>query len=109
MFSADRRKSQRFFIRLALTVRWINENVVGEVLTETCDVSARGLCFRLPQELKSGSSVEILMTVPPELTRAAPVHVRCQGHVLRISASSETGTIVAVETFRFIRDTEGAA
>src|ERR1700689_3877615 len=72
-------------MRLPLTVRWTDENVVGEADTESREVSSRGLYFHLPKGLRSGSPVEIVMTLPHELTQAGPVRVRCLGRVLRSS------------------------
>jgi hypothetical protein len=106
----ERRTSRRFLMRLPLTVRWADENLVGEAVTETRDVSARGIRFDLPRDLKSGSAVEILMTLPHELTPTGPVRVRCQGHVLRsVEDSGRAEVIAAIERFRFIRNTEDAA
>ena len=84
MASKERRATRRFLMRLPLTVRWTDESVVGEAATESREVSSRGLYFHLPKGLKSGSPVEIVMTLPHELTQAAPVRVRCLGRVLAI-------------------------
>jgi hypothetical protein len=106
----ERRTSRRFSMRLPLTVRWADENVAGEAIAETRDVSAWGVRFKLSQDLNSGSAVEILMTVPHELTLAGPVRVRCQGHVLRSSVvSGKSDVIATIERFRFIRYPEDTA
>ena len=52
----ERRASRRFLMRLPLTVRWTDELVVGEALTESREVSSRGLYFHLPKGLRSGCS-----------------------------------------------------
>src|ERR1700739_1388718 len=67
--SKERRATRRFLMRLPLVVRWTDESVVGEASTESREVSSRGLYFHLPKGLKSGAPVEILMTLPPELTQ----------------------------------------
>ena len=67
MLLTERRTARRFSMRLPLTVRWDDENIAGEAVAETRDVSAWGVRFNLPQPLNSGSAVEILMTVPNEL------------------------------------------
>ena len=81
----ERRATRRFLMRLPLTVRWTDESVVGEAATESREVSSRGLYFHLPKGLRSGAPVEIVMTLPHELTQAGPVRVRCLGRVLRTS------------------------
>ena len=102
----ERRASRRFLMRLPLTVRWTDESVVGEASTESREVSSRGLYFHLPNELKSGSAVEIVMTLPHELTQAGPVHVRCLGRVLRSSLQSpgDVGVATVIEQYEFQDD-----
>jgi hypothetical protein len=110
--SKERRASRRFLMRLPLTVRWTDESVVGEAATESREVSSRGLYFNLPKGLKSGSPVEIVMTLPHELTQAGPVRVRCLGRVLRSSPNGEgdlIGVAAAIERYEFMRNGENAA
>ena len=82
--------------------------VVGEAATESREVSSRGLYFHLPKGLKSGSPVEIVMTLPHELTQAGPVRVRCLGRVLRSSPehSGDMGVAAAIERYEFMRSNE---
>ncbi len=98
-------------MRLPLTVRWTDESVVGEAATESREVSSRGLYFRLPTGLKSGSAVEIVMTLPHELTHAGPVRVRCLGRILRSNSenSGDVGVAAAIERYEFMRNGESAA
>jgi hypothetical protein len=109
--SKERRATRRFLMRLPLTVRWTDESVVGEAMTESREVSSRGLYFHLPKGLRSGSPVEIVMTLPHELTQAGPVRVRCLGRVLRSSSehSGEVGVAAAIERYEFMRNGENAA
>ena len=111
MASKERRISRRFLMRLPLTVRWTDESVVGEAATESREVSSRGLYFHLPKGLKHGSPVEIVMTLPHELTQAGPVRVRCLGRVLRTAAedSGDVGVAAAIERYEFLRNSETAA
>ena len=107
----ERRTTRRFLMRLPLTVRWTDERVVGEVLTESREVSSRALYFYLPKDLKSGSPVEIVMTLPHELTQAGPVRVRCLGRVLRSDNQEQEqfGVAAAIERYEFMRNGENAA
>ena len=104
----ERRTSRRFLMRLPLTVRWTDERVVGEVATESREVSSRSLYFYLPKTLKSGSAVEIVMTLPHELTQAGPVRVRCLGRILRSDSQNqgEVGVAAAIERYEFMRNGE---
>ncbi len=98
-------------MRLPITVRWTDETVVGEISTESREVSSRGLYFHLPKGLKSGAPVEIVMTLPHELTQAGPVRVRCLGRVLRSSpdTTGQVGVAAAIERYEFLRNGESAA
>ena len=104
----ERRVSRRFLMRLPLTVRWTDENVVGEADTESREVSSRGVFFHLPKGLRSGSPVEIVMTLPHELTLAGPVQVRCLGRVHRSEKldSGELGVVATIERYEFLRGEE---
>jgi hypothetical protein len=96
-------------MRLPLTVRWADDDgIVGEVATEACEVSCRGLYFYLPMKLTYASRIEIVMILPHELTQAGPVSVRCQGRVLRssIKESGKVGLAVATAAYEFLRHGE---
>ena len=111
MAHKERRTSRRFMMKLPLTVRWMDNTVVGEVATESREVSSRGLYFYLPKVLKSGSAVEIVMTLPHELTQAGPVKVRCLGRILRTDepGQGDIGVAAAIERYEFLRNGESAA
>ena len=79
----ERRLNQRFQIKLPMTVRWTSGAAVGEMSTESKNVSSRGVYFFMPKQVKAGSPVEILLTLPHEITLAGPVRVRCLGRVMR--------------------------
>lgn len=95
-------------MKLPLKVRWTGDASVGEAATETREVSSRGIYFFLPKDLKSGAPVEIVMTLPHEVTLAGPVKVRCLGHVVRTDAEREhdIGVAAAIERYEFLRDGE---
>lgn len=111
MDQKERRASRRFQMKLPLTVRWTSDAAVGEAVTESREVSSRGVYFYLPKELKSGSPVEIVMTLPHEITLAGPVRVRCLGRVLRTDSEdgTEIGVAAAIERYEFLRTGESAA
>lgn len=95
-------------MKLPLKVRWTGDASVGEAATETREVSSRGIYFFLPKDLKSGAPLEIVMTLPHEVTLAGPVRVRCLGHVVRTDAEREQdiGVAAAIERYEFLRDGE---
>ncbi|HYA97364.1 MAG TPA: PilZ domain-containing protein [Methylomirabilota bacterium] len=111
MSAAERRTTQRFQMRLPLTVRWTTGAAIGETSTESRDVSSRGVYFFLPKDVRDGSPVEILLTLPNEITLAGPVRVRCLGRVQRTESRSEgsVGVVAAIERYEFLRGDENDA
>ena len=108
MSGIDRRTTQRFTMRLPITVRWTSGAAIGETSTESRDVSSRGVYFYLPKDIKEGSPVEILLTLPNEITMAGPVRVRCLGRVQRTESREEgaVGVVAAIERYEFLRSEE---
>lgn len=108
MTGSERRTTQRFSMRLPLTVRWTTGAAVGESSTESRDVSSRGVYFFLSKDVKEGSPVEILLTLPNEITLAGPVRVRCLGRVQRTENREEgtVGVVAAIERYEFMRNSE---
>jgi PilZ domain len=106
----EQRKSRRFLVQLPLIVRWTNGTLIEQAETETKDVSSGGVRFHLPKALKSGSPVEVLMTLPRQMLLVGSVRVRCRGRVVRTSQGSDNVEVIAeIERFEFIRDAESAA
>lgn len=64
----------------------------------------------LPEEVKNGSAVEIVLTLLNE-TWASTFRVRCQGRVLRteIKKLDRVGTVAKIECYEFLRDNEDTA
>jgi hypothetical protein len=91
-------------------VRWSGEDS-GKAATATKDVSSRGVYFVLPKEVVSGSPVEIIMTLPNELTMAGPVQVRCLGRVHRSERlqTGELGVVATIDRYEFLRGDEEEA
>jgi hypothetical protein len=110
MFHREQRKARRFLIQLPAIVRWTDGKIGGEAKTETKDVSSHGLRFDLSEALESGTSLEILMTLSHEVTRAGPVRVRCRGSVVRTSLnnSDKIEVVATIQKFVFIRGDENA-
>ena len=107
----ERRATQRFQIRLPMIVRWTSDSAIGEATTESRDVSSRGVYFFLPKEVSSGSPVEILLTLPHEITLAGPVKVRCLGRIKRaeVDEPGRIGVVAQIERYEFLRGDEHAA
>ena len=108
MAITERRSRKRYPLKLPITVRptGVSTGVStgGEILTESKDVSSQGVYFLLEKSLKSGSALEITMTLPSELTRGEPVRVRCEARVQRSEnmAEGRAGIAAKIERYRFL-------
>jgi len=116
---SDRRNVQRFHLKLPLVVRCgqeggekagekASEKAGDKVSTASKDVSSRGVYFFLPKDVGQGAPVEIVMTLPHELTMAGPVQVRCLGRVHRSEKldTGELGVVATIERYEFLRGDE---
>jgi hypothetical protein len=91
-------------MKLPLNVRMQNGAPGSGLSTHSEDVSSRGVYFYFPSALKSGANIEIVMTLPHEVTLAGPVRVRCVGRVTRTEQhDSKVGVVAAIERYEFLR------
>ena len=68
----DRRTMRRFDMRLPTFVNFGGNSEI----TETANVSARGVFFLFDKEVRQGSQVELTLTFPPEITLTDELKVR---------------------------------
>ena len=106
----ERRTARRFEMRLPLVVRAEVGGPPAEAITETIDVSSRGLYFAIDKDLAPGSLVEVVLTLPKEITMTGPVQVRCQGRVVRVEAKENShrrvGVAAMIDRYEFLRAEE---
>jgi len=101
----ERRTMRRFDMRLPASVR-VAGNGLRDLLTETQNVSARGVFFYLDRPLAEGTRIEVTMTFPPHVTLTEPVRVRFTARVVRIEDSqpdSNIGVAAMIEEYEFLR------
>ena len=118
----ERRVGQRFPYLLPLSLRQPGTSVEGVGFTQ--DLSSRGVFFFTNAALIEGSSIELTLRMPSEITLGESMPVRCRGRVLRVirptesapetsgTASSETkiGVAVRLEGYEYLPEsTESAA
>jgi hypothetical protein len=94
----DRRKMPRFQMHLPLE---IDEGESSPVMAVTRDVSAGGVYFYLDSDKATGSSVEFVITFPPEITLVKSLRVRCTGRVVRVDKPIPQGVGIAAEIQRY--------
>jgi PilZ domain len=101
----ERRTMRRFDMRLPASVR-IAGNGLRDLMTETQNVSARGVFFYLDRPLAEGARIEVTMTFPPHVTLTEPVRVRFTARVVRVENShsaSSIGVAAMIEEYEFLR------
>lgn len=101
----ERRTMRRFDMRLPAAVK-VAGMAVDELLTETQNVSARGVFFYLDRPIAEGSRIEVTLTFPPHVTLTDSVRVRFTARVVRVEAPlpvSRIGVAALIEEYEFLR------
>jgi hypothetical protein len=85
----------RFPIRLPIAVKFDGEKV--QQTSETADISAGGVMFRVDQEIAIGSQISFRIAMPASvLGTPTDVMVSCIGHVVRCTDESGKKAVAAV-------------
>lgn len=103
--SVDRRSMRRFDMRLPAAIR-LTDAGANEFLTETQNISARGVFFYVDRLVAPGSRIEVTLTFPPHVTLTDPVRVRFAARVIRVETplpSSRIGVAAMIEEYEFLR------
>ena len=101
----ERRVMRRFDMRLPALVK-VDGVALDELLTETQNVSARGVFFYLDRPLAEGSNIEVTLTFPPHITLTDSVRVRFRARVIRVETplpASRIGVAAMIEEYEFLR------
>jgi hypothetical protein len=100
----ERRLMRRFDMHLPAAIKFLEAG--EEVLTETQNVSARGIFFYLDHALDQGTRIEVTMTFPPHITMTDPVRVRFRARIIRVEEPlpvSRVGIAAIIEEYEFLR------
>src|SRR4051812_22456957 len=109
----DRRVMRRFSMKLPASVRV--SGIPSEFVTETENVSARGIYFYLDRWMNVGARVEVTMSFPSQVTLSDPLQVRFIARVLRVEPKESVdpvGVAAMIEEYEFLRsenDIRGSA
>lgn len=100
---SDRREARRFNMTLPMRVL-ARDSQSAELMAYTRDVSYRGLYFLAEAAFKIGSSIEFVITLPEQFTRAADVNIRCHGQVVRTepTLNGKTGIAAKIDRYEFL-------
>jgi hypothetical protein len=95
---------RRFDMRLPAVVHFADA-AVGDLITETQNVSARGIFFYLDRPLSPGCQVDVTLTFPPHVTLTDSVRVRFAARVIRVDdplPGSRIGVAALIEQYEFL-------
>ena len=106
----DRRTMRRFDMRLPAAVE-LNSGASREFLTETQNISARGVFLYLDRPIAPGSRIKVTLTFPPHVTLTDAVRVRFTARVIRVEdplPSARVGVAAIIEDYEFLSTTQAA-
>ena len=87
----ERRTTRRYDLSLPVVIRVPAERALDSQQGKTLDVSTRGLYFVVDQNMESGSQLDIMLTLPAEITHGSEVLIRALGKVVRVERRMEDG------------------
>jgi hypothetical protein len=105
----DRRVMRRFDMRLPATVKMTGD-VPDQMVTETMNVSAKGVFFYLDKPIAEGCPLEVTLTFPPHVTLTETVKVRFTAKVIRVESplpASRIGVAAVIEDYEFLKAISG--
>jgi hypothetical protein len=87
----ERRTTRRYDLSLPVLIRVRADKMVDSKTGKTRDISSRGLYFVMDRDLEGGSQVDLVLTLPAEITRGREVLVHARGTVVRVEPRIEDG------------------
>jgi PilZ domain len=100
----DRRTMRRFDMRLPASVE-LTSGTAREFLTETQNISARGVFLYLDRPIAAHSRIKVTLTFPPHVTLTDAVRVRFTARVIRVEdplPSARVGVAAMIEDYEFL-------
>ena len=86
------------------------QHAVHEMLTETMNVSAKGIFFYLDRKIEQGCPLEVTLTFPPHVTLTDSVKVRFTAKVVRVESplpALRVGVAAVIEDYEFLKAING--
>ncbi len=108
MSAADKRRARRFPVTLPVAVK-VKEIAGEETPVHTRNVSSSGVYFEFSSPIDVGTPLELIMTLPEQITKGSALWIKCVGKVARVdrgSAGAESiGVAATIERYEFLRET----
>jgi len=90
---SERRNARRYDLSLPIMIRAAAPGMAETQKGKTRDISTRGLYFVIDQDLRGGSELDIMLTLPREMTNGDEVLVKASGKVVRVEERLEDGSL----------------
>jgi c-di-GMP-binding flagellar brake protein YcgR len=90
---SERRNARRYDLSLPVLIRAAAQGVAETQKGKTRDISTRGLYFVIDQDVRDGSDLDIMLTLPSEMTNGDDVLVKASGKVVRVEELLEDGSL----------------
>jgi hypothetical protein len=103
----ERRTSQRFPFQIPLGLKVVADGRQDCGLTQ--NMSARGVFFYTDTKVSEGSSLELTLVMPTEISLSESTRVRCQGKCLRVTGpeiGNKFGIAAVIERYDFLPEAE---
>jgi hypothetical protein len=105
----ERRTAHRYDLSLPVIIRLPTERATPSHNGKTRDISTRGLYFTIEQDMSDGAELDIMLTLPSEVTRGSEVFIHAMGKVVRVDKtpegiSSRIGVAAVIERYEIIRN-----
>ena len=88
---SERRVARRYDLSLPVMVRIPAQGSAETQSGRTRDISTKGLYFVIDQDVRAGSNLDIMLTLPKEMTNGEEVLVKASGKIVRVESRMEDG------------------
>ena len=88
---SERRSARRYDLSLPIMIRILSQGFAETQSGKTRDISTRGLYFVIDQDVRAGSELDIMLTLPREMTNGDDVMVKASGKIVRVESRIEDG------------------
>jgi hypothetical protein len=88
---SERRGTRRYDLSLPIMVRIPAQGFADTQSGKTRDISTRGLYFVIDQDVRAGAELDIMLTLPREMTNGDEVLVKASGKIVRVEKRVEDG------------------
>jgi c-di-GMP-binding flagellar brake protein YcgR len=85
----ERRSGPRVPVKVPVSVKTPRETVATDGVTR--DLSTGGMFLYTDSHISEGSELEMVLILPPEITKSAQQWVCCRASVVRVEDSKEDG------------------